>query len=73
MSDGSVGQNENPEKMKFLFLSNNRVSVFIQDAPLDIHQNIAREHSYSQANYEFMFIPSNTKNWKNRVRFDNHG
>ena len=36
MSDGSVGRNENPEKIKFLFLSNNRVSVFTQDAPLNI-------------------------------------
>ena len=36
MSDGSVGRNESPEKMKFLFLLNNRVSVFTQDAPLNI-------------------------------------
>ena len=36
MSDGSVGWNESPEKIKFLFLSNNRVSVFTQDAPLNI-------------------------------------
>ena len=36
MSDGSLGRNENPEKMKFIFLSNNRVSVFNQDAPLNI-------------------------------------
>ena len=36
MSDGSVGRNENPEKRKFLFLSNNRVSVFTQDVPLNI-------------------------------------
>ena len=36
MSDGSVGRNESPEKVKFLFLSNNRVSVFSQDAPLNI-------------------------------------
>ena len=36
MSDGSVGRNESPEKIKFLFLSNNRVSVFTQDAPLNI-------------------------------------
>ena len=36
MSDGSVGWNENPEKIKFLFLSNNRVLVFAQDAPLNI-------------------------------------
>ena len=26
MSDGSVGRNESPEKIKFPFLSNNRVS-----------------------------------------------
>ena len=36
MSDGSVGRNESPEKIKFLFLPNNRVSVFTQDAPLNI-------------------------------------
>ena len=36
MSDGSVGRNESPEKIKFLFLSNNRASVFTQDAPLNI-------------------------------------
>ena len=36
MSDGSVGRNESPEKMKFIFLSNNPVSVFTQDAPLNI-------------------------------------
>ena len=36
MSDGSVARNENPEKIKFLFLSNSRVSVFTQDAPLNI-------------------------------------
>ena len=35
MSDGSVGQNESPEKIKFLFSLNNRVSVFTQDAPLN--------------------------------------
>ena len=36
MSDGSVGRNKSPEKIKFSFLSNNRVSVFTQDAPLNI-------------------------------------
>ena len=36
MSDGSVGRNESPEKIKFLFLLNNCVSVFTQDAPLNI-------------------------------------
>ena len=36
MSDGNVGRNGSPEKIKFLFLSNNRVSVFTQDAPLNI-------------------------------------
>ena len=36
MSGGSVGRNGSPEKMKFLFLSNNCVSVFTQDAPLNI-------------------------------------
>ena len=36
MSDGSVGQNESPGKIEFLFLSNNCVSVFNQDAPLNI-------------------------------------
>ena len=36
MSDGSVERNEKPEKIKFLFLSNNSVSVFTQDAPLNI-------------------------------------
>ena len=36
MSDGSVGRSENPKKIKFLFLLNNRVSVFTQGAPLNI-------------------------------------
>ena len=36
MSDESVGRNENSEKIKFLFLSNNRISVFTQDAPQNI-------------------------------------
>ena len=39
MSDGSVGRNESPEKTKFLFLLNNRVSVFTQDSPLNIASN----------------------------------
>ena len=36
MSDGSVRQNESPEKIRFLFLLNNRVSVFTPDALLNI-------------------------------------
>ena len=36
MSDGSIGRNESPEKIKFLFLLNNRVSVFTQDELLNI-------------------------------------
>ena len=36
MSDGSVGRNESPEKIKFLFLSNNRILVCTQDVPLNI-------------------------------------
>ena len=36
MSDGSIRRNESPEKIKLLFLSNNRVPVFTQDAPLNI-------------------------------------
>ena len=36
MSDGSVGRSKSPEKIKFLFLSINRVSVFTQDVPLNI-------------------------------------
>ena len=59
MSGGCVGRNETPEKIKFLFLSNNRVSVCTQDALLN--------------NYEFMLIPSDTKNGKNRGKFGNHG
>ena len=54
MSDGSVGRNESPEKIKFLLLSNNRVSVLHHWI---FNQNIVREHFHSQANYEFMFIP----------------
>ena len=38
-----------------------------------LNQKIAREHFYSQANYEFMFILSDTKNGKNRGTFDNLG
>ena len=37
------------------------------------NQSIAREHFYSQVNYEFIFIPSDTKNGKIRDRFDSHG
>ena len=36
MSHGSVGWNESPEKIKFPFLPNNPVSVFTQDASLNI-------------------------------------
>ena len=50
MSDGSVGRNDSTEKVKFLFLSNNCVSLFTQDASLNIQSNIVREHFYSQAN-----------------------
>ena len=35
--------------------------------------NIAHEHFYSQANYEFIFILPDTKNKRNRGRFDSHG
>ena len=42
LSDGSVGRNESPEKIKFLFLSNNRVSVFTQDAPLNIQSKYCK-------------------------------
>ena len=42
---------------------------FTQDAPQNI-QSKAREHFYFQANYEFMFIPSDTKSRKNRGRFE---
>ena len=73
MSDVSVGRNESPEKIKFLFLSNNRVSVFTQDEHWIFNQNIAREDFYSQVNYEFILILSDTKNGKSRGRFDNHG
>ena len=52
---------------------NNRVSVFTQDAHWIFNQNIAHEHFYSQENYEFMFIPSYTKNGKIKGRFDSHG
>ena len=36
MSDEKVGRNKSLEKIKYLFLSNDRVSVFTQDAPLNI-------------------------------------
>ena len=36
MSDENVGRNESPEKIKSLFLSNNRILVCTQDAPLNI-------------------------------------
>ena len=36
MSDGSLGRSESPEKIKFLFLLNNHVSVFTQGAQLNI-------------------------------------
>ena len=47
MSDGGVGRNESPEKIKFLFLSNNRVSVFTQDAPLNIHFKILHVNTFT--------------------------
>ena len=75
MSDGSVGRNEKTENAKFLLLLNNRVSVFTQYTTLNIQSKccVACEHYYSQANYEFMFILSDTKNGKNAGRFDNYG
>ena len=36
MSDEKEGRNKSLEKIKYLFLSNDRVSVFTQDAPLNI-------------------------------------
>ena len=50
MSDGSVERNGSLEEIKFLFLSNNRVSVFTQMRHWILNQNIAREHFYSQPN-----------------------
>ena len=41
MLDGSVGRNESPEKIKFLFWSNNRVLVLTQDAPLKQIANLS--------------------------------
>ena len=73
MSDGTLGRNESPGKMKFLFLSNNRVSVFNQDAPLNIQSKYCTLTLLVSSNYEFMFIPSDTKSWKNRGRYDNNG
>ena len=73
MSDGNVGRNESPDKIKFLFLSNNRASVFTMMHHGIFNQKVSREHLYYQANYEFMFILSDTKNGKNKGRFDSHG
>ena len=36
-------------------------------------QNIAREHFYPQASYEFVFILSDIENGKNMGRIDSHG
>ena len=69
MSDGSIGRNKSTEKIKFLFLLNNRVSVFTEDAPLSIQSKFASEHFYSPANYKSMFIPSDTKTRKTGVYF----
>ena len=71
MSDGSARRNGSPEKIKSLFLSNNRVSVFTQDASLNIQSNIAREHFYSQAKLRIYF--HSVRHGKNKARFDNHG
>ena len=71
MSDERAGRNESPERIKFLFLSNNRVLVFSQDAPLNIQSKYCTQTLYSQANYKFTFIPTDTKNGKNMGAFDN--
>ena len=42
MSDGSVGRNKSTEKIKFLFLLNNRVSVFTEDVPLSIQSKYCK-------------------------------
>ena len=67
MSDGSVRRNESPENIKSLFLFNNRVSSSLRMHHWILNQNIARQHFYSQAIYEFMFIPSDTKMVKTGV------
>ena len=56
MSDGSVGRSKSPEKIKFLFLSINRVSVFTQDAPLNIQSKSLHGKPY------FLF-PDVLKRW----------
>ena len=71
--DKSVGWNESPEKIEFLFC---QIIVFQSSLRMYhwiLNQKIAREHCFSQANYEFMFILSDTKNGKNMGRFANHG
>ena len=73
MFNGGVERNESREKLKFPFSSSNRVSVLLRMHHWIFGQNIAREHFYSQANYEFMFIPFDTENGENRGRFDNYG
>ena len=49
-SDGNVGQNESPEKIKFLFLSNIVFQCSLRMHHWIFSQNIAREHFYSQTN-----------------------
>ena len=56
MSDGSVGRSKSPEKIKFLVLSINRVSVFTQDAPLNIQSKSLHGKPY------FLF-PDVLKRW----------
>ena len=56
MSDGIVGRTFSPEKIKFLFLSINRVSVFTQDAPLNIQSKSLHGKPY------FLF-PDVLKRW----------
>ena len=56
MSDGSVGRSKSPEKIKFLFLSINRVSVFTQDVTLNIQSKSLHGKPY------FLF-PDVLKRW----------
>ena len=56
MSDGSVGRSKSPEKIKFLSLSINRVSVFTQDVPLNIQSKSLHGKPY------FLF-PDVLKRW----------
>ena len=73
MSDGSAGRYESPEKIKFLFLSSNRVSVFTQDAPLNVKWKYCTWILLLSSKLQNLCSFRPTLKTGKTGRFDNHG